>query len=67
MDVPALARELRDVGRLLEAQVKAGLTKEEVLESLCSSWGLRLAALANVSNTGKEELTIAITDGPWSA
>ena len=66
MDVSALSRELQCVASLVDAQVQAGLDRDEVLESLCSSWAGRLAALVGQDNTSLCTLTRAVSEGPWS-
>ena len=61
-----LVRELGDVPELLEAQVVAGLCRDEVIEALFRSWSSRLANIGKLSDKAKTMLTTAISSGPWS-
>ena len=60
-----LAREIASVGELLQAQVDAGLPREDVLVSLFNSWTSKLGNCTKLSDKGKLCLTQAIKAGPW--
>jgi hypothetical protein len=62
-----IAVDLADVGELLAAQVDAGLDRDEVLQSLYTSWAQRLSVAARLSPKGKTIVTNALQQGPWSA
>ncbi len=61
-----LVRELGDVPELLEAQVAAGLCRDEVIEALFRSWSSRLANIGRLSDKAKAMITTAVNSGPWS-
>ncbi len=66
--VESLAAELADVGELLASQERAGLGREDVLESMFRSWCSRLSSSATkFSPKQKTALTDAISKGPWSS
>ena len=60
-----MVRELGDVPDLLEAQVVAGLCKDEVIEALFRSWSSRLANIGRLSDKAKTMITTVISSGPW--
>lgn len=64
--VEDLARELGDVKDLIEAQVQAGMNRDEVMEALFTSWTSRLAACGKMTPKAKTILTSAIQRGPWN-
>ena len=64
--VDAMVAELASVSELLEAQVKAGKDRADVLESLSRSWIARLNNQPKLSTTDKMKLTDAITACPWT-
>ena len=61
-----LVRELGDVPELLDAQVAAGLCRDEVIEALFRSWSSRLANIGRLSDKAKTMITTAVNSGPWS-
>ena len=64
--VEALVAELSDITQLLDSQVKAGLSRDDVLESMYRSWIARLGLVAcKYSAKQKAQLTEAINAGPW--
>ena len=66
MNVSAMAKELGGLERLVAAQVKAGLAKDAVLSSSCSSWTRRLESLVCLDASSQEALTLAVSKGPWT-
>ena len=60
-----LVVDLGDVVELLDAQVDAGLPRDDVLQSLFNSWTTRLSGAAKLAPKGKAQVTKAIKDGPW--
>jgi hypothetical protein len=60
-----LARELEDVPALIDAQVAAGLDRDEVVQSLFRSWTARLSTCATMNDKGKTLMTQTIRHGPW--
>ena len=60
-----LVVNLGDVVELLDAQVDAGLPRDDVLQSLFNSWTTRLSGAAKLAPKGKAQVTKAIKDGPW--
>ena len=67
--VESLVKELARISTLMEAQEKAGLHKEEILQSLFRSWSARLSTqpMQKLSVLERQQLTHAITACPWSA
>lgn len=66
--VESLAAELADVGELLASQERAGLGRDDVLESMFRSWCSRLSSSGTKFNPKqKTALTDAISKGPWSS
>ena len=64
--VDSMVTELTNVSELLAAQVKAGLDRTDVLESLSRSWIARLQNQPKLSTTDKMKLTDAINACPWT-
>ena len=60
------ASELADVSTLVQSQVDAGMSRDEVVDALCCSWAPRLAGLSQCSQSDKARLTSALTAGPWN-
>ena len=66
--VDALVAELAGISELMDAQEKAGVHKEEVLQCLCRSWTARLTHQPmKLTMSERQQLTAAITACPWSA
>ena len=66
--VDALVAELAGISELMDAQEKAGVHKEEVLQCLCRSWTARLTQQPmKLTMSERQQLTAAITACPWSA
>lgn len=63
----AMCNELATVGELLEAQVAAGQSRDDVMECMFRSWLARLATGPTAGSKQKASLTQAITSGPWTA
>lgn len=61
-----LVADLADVVELVDAQVDAGLNRDEVMQSLFNSWSQRLTCASKLSPKGKALVTNAISKGPWS-
>ena len=64
--VDSMVAEPANISELLAAQVKAGLDRADVLESLSRSWIAQLQNQPNLSMTDKMKLTDAITACPWT-
>jgi len=64
----ALCQELAGVSELVNAQVAAGQSRDDVMEAMFSSFMVRLSAATHVTGS-KQKLAVtkAITAGPWSA
>ena len=60
-----MAEKLGGLIDMLQAQEEAGLTRDEVLASMCASWSLRLRA-TNISGVHLVSVTRAISQGPWA-
>ena len=60
-----LIDELKSVGCLLDAQVKAGMNEDDVKESICRSWVNRIHQQHHLRDHHKAALTAAIGEGPW--
>ena len=58
--------ELGDVNDLVNSQVAAGMSRDEVVEALYVSWADRLARLSTCSQNDKAAITNALASGPWS-
>ena len=67
--VGSLMKELDGISTLIDAQEKAGLHKDEILQSLFRSWSARLSTqpMQKLSVLERQQLTAAITACPWSA
>ena len=67
--VDSLVKELDGISNLMDAQQKAGVHKDEVLQSLFRSWSARLSTqpMEKLSLLERQQLTAAITACPWSA
>ena len=67
--VENLVKELDGISNLMDAQQKAGVHKDEVLQSLFRSWSARLSTqpMQKLSVLERQQLTAAITACPWSA
>ena len=66
--VDGLVQDLAGISNLMEAQEKAGVHKDEVLQSLFRSWSARLMNQPlKLSVLERQQLTAAITACPWSA
>ena len=67
--VGSLMKELDGISTLIEAQEKAGLHKDEILQSLFRSWSARLSTqpMQKLSTLEGQQLTHAITACPWTA
>ena len=66
--VDALVAELASISELIEAQEKAGVHKDEVLQCLCRTWSARLTHQPmKLTMSERQQLTAAITACPWSA
>ena len=67
--VESLVKELDGISNLMDAQQKAGMHKDEVLQSLFRSWSARLSTqpMQKLSVLERQQLTAAITACPWSA
>ncbi len=66
--VDGLVQDLAGISNLMEAQEKAGLHKDEVLQSLFRTWSARLMNQPlKLSVLERQQLTAAITACPWSA
>ena len=64
----ALVAELAGISELMDAQEKAGVHKEEVLQCLCRSWTARLTHQPmKLTMSERQQLTAAITACPWGA
>lgn len=67
MAAEVLSKELIDANELLASQERAGLNKDDVLESMFRSWLARLSSPGQkFTDKGKAILTDAIRQGPWN-
>jgi hypothetical protein len=57
--------ELADLPMLVNAQVDAGMAKNDVVDALFDSWSIRIGSLAGLRAGQKKELTDAVVRGPW--
>jgi hypothetical protein len=57
--------ELADLPMLVNAQVDAGMAKNDVVDALFDSWSIRIGTLAGLRAGQKKELTDAVVRGPW--
>lgn len=62
-----MVSDLQDVPELVEAQVAAGLDRDEVFMQLFNDWAARLAKHQKMAAKGKIAVTQAINSGPWTA
>ncbi len=61
-----LASEMNGLSDLLEAQVQAGMNREDVIDALYRSWLDRITSLnTKLSNAVSVELSTAIRDSPF--
>ena len=66
--VDGLVQDLAGISNLMEAQEKAGVHKDEVLQCLCRNWSARLTHQPmKLTMSERQQLTAAITACPWSA
>lgn len=62
-----MVSDLQDVPELVEAQVAAGLDRDDVFMQLFNAWADRLAKHTKMAPKGKIAVTQAINSGPWTA
>ena len=67
MGADGLLKELAGAAALVQAQIAAGLSENDVKEMLARSFEARIDAHPPLQGADKSQLTTEITSGPWNA
>ena len=62
-----LVSDLQDISELIDVQVAAGLSHDDMSTQRFAAWAERLSKHVKMSTKGKIEVTKAINSGPWAA